>query len=165
MASWGEFEAAAPELATAIRARFEAHLHHVLATLTRNGSPRVSGTEARFHDGDLWLGCMPGSVKAQDLGRDARFALHAAPIEVEMTEGDAKISGRVIEETDRQRLFDWLVAIGHGDDLESAADVDSDAVTAFVGNIESATLTKVATDHLDITTWTPADGLVVRRAG
>ncbi len=55
------------------------HQHKVIATLRRDGSPRVSGNELRFIDGEVWLGMMPGSVKALDLLRDPRVAVHGAP--------------------------------------------------------------------------------------
>jgi hypothetical protein len=90
---WKEFAAEAPELASAVRARFEAARHHVLATLRADGSPRVSGTEVVFSDGDLTLGSMPGAVKARDLQRDGRFALHANPGDGSMAGGDAKVAG------------------------------------------------------------------------
>ncbi len=48
MASWKEIEAAAPELAGRARAAFDAHKHKLLATLRRDGSPRISGIEATF---------------------------------------------------------------------------------------------------------------------
>jgi ferric iron reductase protein FhuF len=54
MASWPEVEAAAPELAAAVRAAFEPHKHKVLATLRADGSPRVSGNEMTFKDGEIW---------------------------------------------------------------------------------------------------------------
>jgi hypothetical protein len=40
MATWKQFAAEAPDLAYAVRARFEAAKHHVLATLRADGSPR-----------------------------------------------------------------------------------------------------------------------------
>ena len=43
---------------------------------------------------------MPDSTKAADLRRDPRFALHAAPVDLELVDGDAKINGRAIEVTD-----------------------------------------------------------------
>lgn len=156
MTDWHQVATAAPDLAAAVRTQFEAHLHHVVGTLTADGSPRLSGTEARFHDGKLWLGCMPSSVKARDLRRDPRFALHSAPLDVEMMTGDAKVSGTVTEVTDLVMLKEFLAAIGHGGDLEPGA------ATAFTCNIEAATLTKVAGDHLEVTTWSTKGGLVVR---
>src|SRR4029453_12710299 len=101
MASWKEIEAAAPELAGRARASFDAHKHKVLATLRRDGSPRISGIEASFADGQLWLGMRPGSRKALDLRRDPRLALHSAsvdpPEDPSGWAGDAKLSGRAVE--------------------------------------------------------------------
>src|SRR6266511_4013720 len=82
MSTWEQFSNEAPELAAAVRARFEANRHHVLATLRRDGSPRVSGTEVDFHGPDLTVGSMWQAVKARDLQRDGRFALHADPGEL-----------------------------------------------------------------------------------
>lgn len=93
MADWRRFEEEAGDLAAAVKARFQASKHHVLATIRRDGSPRVSGTEVLFLGSDLLLGSMPGAVKARDLQRDGRFALHANPNDPSMREGDAKVSG------------------------------------------------------------------------
>lgn len=97
--------AAEPELARAAQTLFDAHQHKLLATLRRDGSPRISGIEAQFSDGELWLGMMPGSMKARDLFRDPRLALHSAsedPPEVAAAgwAGDAKLSGGAVEVTD-----------------------------------------------------------------
>lgn len=167
MASWSEVEAAAPELAAAVRGRIEGHLHHVVGTLTADGSPRLSGTEARFHDGQLWLGCMPKSIKARDLRRDPRFALHSAPLDAEMLDGDAKLSGTVNEVTDLRAITDFMIAIGHGGDpeqggLEPGTEIDPDVAAAFICDIDAVTLTKVNIDHLELTTWTSAGGVTVR---
>ena len=100
MASWSEVRSAAPELAQAVEARFKAARHHVLATLRRDGAPRVSGTEVEIADGDLRLGSMLGAVKAHDLERDGRFALHANPGDGSMAGGDAKVAGVAVEVAD-----------------------------------------------------------------
>lgn len=71
-----------------------------MATIREDGSPRISGTEATFNDGELWLGSMLGSRKAADLLRDPRLALHSATVDETMAAGDAKLSGRAIEITD-----------------------------------------------------------------
>ena len=67
MATWREFEAAAPELAARARRLFEAQKHLTIATLRRDGSPRISGIECEFSDGELWFGSMLQAVKARDL--------------------------------------------------------------------------------------------------
>lgn len=97
MTSWKTFSEEAPELAAAVRARLEATKHHVLATLRCDGSPRASATEVVFQGDDLLVGSMWGAVKARDLQRDGRFALHANPGDGSMEGGDAKLEGAAVE--------------------------------------------------------------------
>jgi hypothetical protein len=93
--SWGEFSEAAPELAVAVEEAFDAGRHKTIATLRRDGSPRISGIEAWFWDGQLWFGSMWQAVKALDLKRDPRFALHSASADPDAGwKGDAKVAGR-----------------------------------------------------------------------
>lgn len=77
--------------------RAQAQDHH---TLWRDGSPRMSGIEVDISGGEVWLGSMPGAMKARDLLRDGRVALHSAAVDPEMTTGDAKLAGRALEVTD-----------------------------------------------------------------
>lgn len=100
MATWSEVTAAVPDLSAAVRHLFDAHKHKALATLRRDGSPRISGTEVSFREGEMWLGMMDQSRKALDLRRDPRLALHSPMLDEEMAEGDAKIAGRAIEVDD-----------------------------------------------------------------
>jgi len=99
MPSWNEFEAAAPELATKVRERLDAHTHKTIATVRRDGSPRISGIETELRDGELWIGSMWQARKARDLQRDPRFALHSGSDEPTDWQGDAKLAG-VAEEID-----------------------------------------------------------------
>jgi hypothetical protein len=101
MASWSEVEAQAPELAARAREFFDAFKHKTLATLRRDGSPRISGSELEIEDGEMWLGSMSRAVKALDLQRDPRFALHSGSRDPDAGwTGDAKIAGRAIEVTE-----------------------------------------------------------------
>ncbi len=100
-ANWATFTEAEPDLARTVEDRFGAFTHHVLATLRKDGSPRTTGLEVRFLNGELWLGMMPNSLKALDLRRDPRFALQANPGEgTTMGGGDVRISGRAVEVED-----------------------------------------------------------------
>lgn len=101
MPSWSEFEAAAPALAAQVRERLDAHTHKTLATLRRDGAPRISGTETRFARGELWIGSMWQALKARDLQRDPRFALHSGSDDPPAWRGDAKLAGVVQEITDQ----------------------------------------------------------------
>jgi hypothetical protein len=99
MASWAEFEREVPDLAALARSLFDAFAHKTLATLRRDGSPRISGTEVDFADGEAWLGSMWQAVKALDLRRDPRFALHSGSADPPGWSGDAKIAGRAVDVT------------------------------------------------------------------
>jgi hypothetical protein len=103
MPSWSDVEAQAPELAARARTFLDAFTHKTLATLRRDGSPRISGTEVEFRDGEAWLGSMWRSMKALDLQRDPRFALHSgSPDPTAGWTGDAKLAGRVEDVTEAE---------------------------------------------------------------
>jgi hypothetical protein len=113
MATWREFEAEAPELAARAREFLDAGKHKTIATLRRDGAPRISGTEADIVDGDLWFGSMWQSVKARDLIRDGRFALHSASTPPPEWAGDAKVAGVAVEVDDPEAKRALLVAGGN----------------------------------------------------
>ncbi len=106
MLTWSDFEAAAPDLAREVRERLDAHTHKTIATLRADGSPRISGTETAWAEGDLWIGSMWQARKARDLQRDARFALHGGSDDPPGWTGDAKIAGRAEEIIDEARVND-----------------------------------------------------------
>ena len=97
MPSWSEFEAEAPELAAKVRERLDAHKHKTIASIRKDGSPRISGTETEFEDGEVWIGSMLDALKARDLQRNPRFALHSGSDEPDDWSGDAKLAGRAEE--------------------------------------------------------------------
>jgi Pyridoxamine 5'-phosphate oxidase len=152
MANWEEIEAAAPELAARAKAAFAAHKHKLLATLRRDGSPRISGIEAELADGELWLGMMPGSRKALDLRRDPRLALHSAstdpPEDPTTWPGDAKLSGRAVEVHDPELLKRF-----------AGAD-EPDGAHVFRIDITELVHTRVGDppDHLVIDLWQEGKG-------
>jgi len=156
MATWQEIEAAAPDLAAAARAVFDAYKHKVLATLRADGSPRVSGNELTFKDGEVWLGMMHRSVKALDLLRDPRLAVHSATADAELKLGDAKLSGRAIEETDAEvkRLF------GSDSAEEHDGQQPPEEYHLFRVDIDELSIVRIGDppDHLLIESWSPTTG-------
>jgi hypothetical protein len=153
MATWAEVEAAVPDLARSVRGRFEATGLAFLATLRRDGSPRISGQETLF-TGQLWLGMMTDSRKGDDLRRDPRFALHAASDDKEVSAGDAKLGGRAVEvasddEIDAFRA-DWAAHRG--------SPAPDGPMLLFRADIESVSFLRPAGDHLLIEWWTEAGG-------
>jgi len=102
VATWAEFEAAEPQFAARVRALLAARKHLTMATLRRDGSPRISGTEVEFADGQLRIGSMPGAMKAGDLRRDARVAIHGPTTDPPAAnpsgwQGEAKVAGAALE--------------------------------------------------------------------
>ena len=145
MTSWREVEQAEPEFAHRVLALFDAHRHKTIATLRADGSPRISGIEAAFEDGELVFGSMPNARKGADLHRDPRFALHSGTIDpVDGAEaqwpGEAKISGRAIA----------ALPITDGQ--------DSDRFHADIAAVVHTHLNAEAT-LLVVDWWTPAHGL------
>ncbi len=101
MASWAQIEREAPEFAGRVRDRFAAGTNKTIATLRRDGSPRISAIEATVEDGEVTMGMMGGSLKLLDVSRDSRIALHSPTIEPPAAPsswpGDAKLAGILVE--------------------------------------------------------------------
>jgi len=148
MAGWAEVADADQELADRVRRCFAVRRHATLATLRGDGAPRISGTEVTFDDddGEIYLGMMPGSLKALDLRRDPRLALHC-PTEdtphVDPTSwlGDAKLAGLGAEVTDPP---------------------PEDGSHRFRIDITEVVLTTVGGEHLVIRSWHPGRGVEIR---
>jgi hypothetical protein len=152
MSSWQEITEQAPELATAVRERFAVRKHCTMATLRSDGSPRISGTEAIFAEGELWLGSMWRARKALDLRRDPRFALHSGSADPSGWTGDAKLAGRAEEITDPERK----AAIIGDDAPPGSSHLFRADITELVVRIGDPA------DHLVIETWHAGRGIVRR---
>ena len=152
MATWSDVVRDAPEFAKAVQERFDAHRHKTLATLRRDGGPRISGIEVTFADGELWLGMMYGSRKASDLLHDSRLALHSATVDPKMADGDAKIAGRAVEVTDHATVDAFIGPTG---------EEPPEPFHLFRVDIKEAVLIRIGDppDHLVIETWRENEGL------
>jgi hypothetical protein len=143
--TWAGLVAAEPDFARRVRQVFDLRRHKTLATIRRDGSPRISGIELEFVDGDLVMGMMPGSVKAADLRRDPRMMIHAASDDPPTEDasawlGDAKIAGRGVE---------------------VVSEPSGQPSNRFRIEISEVVLTRVGqpADHLVIESWHPGRGL------
>ena len=142
MTAWREVEDAEPDFARRVRELFDAHRHKTIATVRADGSPRISGIESAFEDGELVFGSMPTARKGADLRREPRLALHSATVDpVDGSEalwpGEAKISGRTT-----------LVDEG----------VDGDRFRVDITEVVHTHLNDAAT-LLVVEWWTPTQGL------
>jgi Pyridoxamine 5'-phosphate oxidase len=154
MANWNDLVTAVPELAGAVRGRFEAHGLALLATLRRDGSPRISGIEPLVTDDQLWLGMMDGSLKGADLRRDPRLALHNATIDKEVTEGDAKVAGRAVEVRDPAAIDAFLTELRTRTGYAPEGPFD-----LFRVDVTEMSLIRPGGDHLLIESWREGRGL------
>jgi hypothetical protein len=153
MASFADVTSEEPGFAARVRTAFDAHGHKFLATLRADGSPRISGIEMHFVDGEPWLAGMPGSVKFADLRRDPRFALHSGSDEPDAFNADAKLSGRATEVTDADERSTYAAAAEvppeHMGFVLFGVDLDQVVLTAL--NDEK--------NALVISSWRPGRGL------
>jgi hypothetical protein len=159
MATWAQVSAAQPEFAARVQERFQAYKHKTLATLRKDGSPRISGIEATFTDDELWFGSMPGALKALDLRRDPRFALHGPSVDSDPDDpsawgGDAKLSGLAVEVTDRAEIEAVFRASGVDADVHQESHL-------FQADIQEVVLTRIGepADHLVIELWREGESL------
>ena len=157
MASWADVARAAPDLAASVRGRFDAHGLGLLATLRRDGAPRVSGIEPLFTDDDVWLGMMPDSFKAADLARDPRFALHSATVDKNVTDGDAKVAGRaLVVASDDEAAF---AAFRRAFEVATGYPPPDGPFHLFRCDVGEVSMVRPAGDHLDLDWWRERDGL------
>ena len=150
MPAWRDIEAAEPEFAARVQKLFDAGRHKTIATLRADGSPRISGIECEFADGEVRFGSMTGARKGADLRRDPRFALHGPPFHpVEGKEGDwpgeAKIAGRAVP----------AGPVATGEDGEGP---DGESFTADITEVVITHLNDEA-NKLVVESWTPTRGL------
>ncbi len=150
MPAWKAIEQAEPEFAGRVRRLFDAHRHKTIATLRADGSPRISGIECEFGDGDLRFGSMAGARKLADLKRDSRFALHGPTVDPEEGKesdwpGEAKIAGRANP-------------AGPVTTAEGSEQPDAEVFVADITEVVITGLNAEAT-RLVVESWTPERGL------
>jgi hypothetical protein len=148
-------EQAEPAFAARVRRLFDAGRHKTIATVRADGSPRISGIECEFVDGELRFGSMTGARKGADLERDARFALHGPTVHPEEGKerewpGEAKIAGRA--------TATGQIEPAAGDAADAGAQPDGQQ---FVADISEVVITRLddAATKLVVEWWTPAHGL------
>ncbi|HEY6748777.1 MAG TPA: pyridoxamine 5'-phosphate oxidase family protein [Mycobacteriales bacterium] len=161
MARWGEFTEEAPEFAARVRAVLDRHKHKTMATLRRDGAPRISGAEVHFAGPDVFTGSMPGAVKGQDLRRDPRVAFHSASEDADPQDpgswvGDAKFAGRAVLVTDPAEIAAFWTA------YSGATPPDPDASDLFRIEVDEVVLTWIdPPETMVIESW--HDGTGYRR--
>lgn len=98
--SWQELAAAAPDMAEFGQRRFASGVAY-LATVKKDGGPRVHPVTPIIGEGRLFLFMEPTSPKGHDLRRDGRYALHCSVADSGGGRGEFLLTGRakLIEDT------------------------------------------------------------------
>ena len=110
MATWAKFATAAPAIAELGLTQFEKFHIAYLATVRKDGSPRVHPVSSIIADGRLFIATNPQSPKRHDLTRDGRFVLHMLPGE---NDAEFLIRGRARRVTDDDTRASVSEAAGH----------------------------------------------------
>ena len=113
---WSDLEQTQPRLAELGKERLIGPGVVLVATIRRDGTPRLSPVEPYLLDGDLWLSMMWQSTKARDLLRDPRILVHSVITGRDGAEGEFKIRGTARTENDPgpQRRYADAVAANLG---------------------------------------------------
>lgn len=164
LATWNELCISEPEFASRVQALFDSRTHKVLATLRKDGSPRLSGIEVTFSDGNVWIGSMPASRKVDDLARDPRLAIHVSSEDPPKDNpgawaGDARVSGVAERISDPERLRSMAGGSDTPGEGGDPAETEGSGVLYRI-DLTEVVLTRVAptNDHLIIESWTPDRG-------
>ena len=115
MATWSEFSADSPEMASFGKQRLERRVAY-LATIRPDGSPRVHPVSPFIAKDHLFVYMEPTSPKGDDLRRDARYAMHSAVEDNSGGQGEFLIRGRAVEITDtesRKEAFEQARSMGY----------------------------------------------------
>ena len=104
---WTEFVERQPRLAEIAHARLIEPGVVLVATIRRDGTPRLSPVEPYVLDGDLWLAMLWGSLKAADLARDPRILVHGIVTDRNGRDGELKLRGLVeaVDDAETQRRY------------------------------------------------------------
>jgi Pyridoxamine 5'-phosphate oxidase len=155
---WIEFEQACPKLASMVRERFEREQIFLIGTLRPDGSPRISGVECDFVDGELCTSMIWQSIKALDLARDARVTIHSlVPDKAHESEnqGDIKLYGRAVLVTEPAKRASYEVAIQARINWHP-----TEPYHCFAFDIERAGHVRFADGNRRVATWRAGGDLV-----
>jgi hypothetical protein len=148
VARWQDVVDSEPAFAAEVQRVFDAQTHKTIATLRRDGSPRLSGLEVGFTAGEVSFGMMPRSRKLTDLRRDPRTEIHSASFLDRGQEaswiGDARLSGTAREILDPE-------------ERARHTEAPADAHPLFALDLQRVVRIKLegSPPHLMILTWRP----------
>jgi hypothetical protein len=148
---WAEVEVDA-----AVRERLLGPGVVLVGTVTAAGAARISPCEPFVWSDELWLPMLWRSRKADDLRRDPRVLVHSIVTNREGDEGEVKVRGRAVPET--ERAAEVCRAIGEALPFEP----EPDRVDLFRVDVESVVHVRYVDGDQHVALW-PARRRFVRR--
>jgi hypothetical protein len=156
---WADLQDSQPRLAELGYHRLVEPGVLLVATIRKDGTPRVSPVEPIVMDGELWLSMMLGSTKARDLLRDDRILVHNIVASPDGAHGEFKVRGTAHHETSPEvhaayahrvaSTLDWRPEPGH--------------FHLFAVRVESVTYVRYDDGDQYLTTWPPGREIVRRQ--
>ena len=129
---WRTFEIQAPKIAAFGSARLNGRVAY-LATIRKDGSPRVHPFTPIIGEGHFFAFMEPTSPKGHDLNRDGRFAIHCSVTDTSGESGEFIITGKAKQIHD-QKLRSLATRV--------SSYMPAERYILFEFDIESAALTK-----------------------
>ncbi len=117
LATWSEFESAAPSVASRGRELLyrSGEGEALIATVREDGLPRIHPVNVGIVDGRLWVFVIARSPKARDLGLDGRYSLHAHMDPAAPDEFEVRGRAAIVESEDRATVAGgWYFEIDDG---------------------------------------------------
>lgn len=154
MLTWHDFVRAAPRISEIFTRRHAACGNLcMLATVRRDGSPRICPMEPRVFEGELLLIGMPNTTKFTDLRRDPRFCLHTATTDPQVGDGDAKVWGEVVHLPEKELHQRFATALHAETDMDLRG---QEFDPFYAARITGASAVEVD-NALNITVWKPGE--------
>lgn len=158
---WSDFAAEQPRLAELGRERLGVPGVVLVGTVRYDGTARISPVEPLFWADELWLSMMWGSRKAMDLQRDPRILVHSIVTSRDGANGEYKVRGRAVAETDLQAQAAYAEAVRS----QLGWEPEPGKFHLFRVDVDDVTVVRYddATGDQFVARW-PRDGEFVRRA-
>jgi hypothetical protein len=109
---WSDLVDQQPRLAETGRRKLLDRGVVLVATIRRDGTPRISPVEPFVLDCELWLSMMPGSTKARDLLHDPRILVHSVITSRDGGDGEFKVRGAARRVADAEVQQRYAAAVG-----------------------------------------------------
>jgi hypothetical protein len=129
--------------------RLDRHGLVMIATLRKNGFPRISPVEPLFFNGQLYLGMMWQSQKALDLIRDPHCCVHNAVSDRMASEGEFKVYGRAMDITNPNERQNYIEAMAKKIEMQFG----DEKFHCFVIDIQSAAANTLVGQEFEHKVW------------